>query len=197
MTIADIPMLPITLGNEQVVRPHYEEARKHAQERGVTRTLRTIARLRQHDPLLANLIDEIGMPSKVWLDRSVRLMLENDAHDRAAVREQGGSEREPLTEEFARTIAKADHERTMRDYFSASPEVARQMYYDASEFPATLDTLKLGRGVVIACADYDALERVYGANAGTLVRNENSELWMTATAAEVAEWLTRFCEAWK
>lgn len=189
-------MLPVTLRNEHVVRPHYEAARKFTQERSITQALRTIARLRQHDPLLSDLIDEIGQPSKAWLDRNVKLMMDNDKADRAAVVEAGGSEREALTEELALTVAKADHERIMRDYFSANPEAARQMYYNTGAFPATLDALKLGMGIVIACTDYDALTASHGANTADVVRSEDSDLWQMTTAAEVADWVTRFCEVW-
>lgn len=193
VTVEEIPMLPVTLRNEATIRPHYEAVRKYAQEKAVTATLRNVARLRQNDPNLANLIDEIGQPSQAWIDKQVALMIENDTAEREALQ----LDREPLSVELATKTARADHERQMRTYFTLNPEVGRKLYFDAGTFPATLDALKLGRGVVIACADYDALERAHGANTADLVRDVDGEMWMNATAAEVAAWVTRFCEVWQ
>lgn len=192
--ISDIPILPITLGNEAKVRPHYDAVRSFCQERGVTRYLQTVARLRKRDPQLSDLIDNVGQPSGQWIDKQVLRMLENDAE----FLRESGSDREPLTEEIARKTANEDHSKRLREYFAANPEAMRLLYFDFGAFPTTLEALKFGVGVIIACADYDAVERTHGAETVEAIRaGESSEYWQRATATEVAEWVNRFCEAWQ
>lgn len=194
LRIADIPILPITLGNEAKVRPHYEAVRTFCQERGVTRYLQTVARLRKRDPQLSELIDNVGQASTAWIDKQVLRMLENDAE---FIRESG-SDREPLTEELARKTANEDHSKRLREYFAANPEAMRLLYFDFGAFPTTLEALKYGISIIIACADYEAIERTHGAETANVIRSgEGSEYWQAATATEVAEWVNRFCEAWQ
>lgn len=194
VAISDIPILPITLGNEAKVRPHYEAVRTFCQERGVTRYLQTVARLRKRDPQLSDLIDNVGQASGQWIDKQVLRMLENDSE---FLRETG-SDREPLTEEIARKTANEDHSKRLREYFAANPEAMRFLYFDFGAFPTTLEALKYGVAVIVACADYDAVERRHGAEMVESIRaGESSEYWQAATATEVAEWVNRFCEAWQ
>lgn len=193
MTLDTIPMLPLTLANEQTVRPHYEAVKAFCQERGAARMLRTIAQLRKADPAFAELVDEVGRPNPQWQAEQVRIMLANDA----AFREAGEHKGEPLTEAKAAETAKADHDAKLKTYFAMQPEVARRMYFDFGAFPVTLEALKFGRGVIIACADYDALTAAHGANTADVVRNAESDFWQNVTAPEVAVWMDRFCEAWQ
>jgi len=194
LPISDIPILPITLGNEPKVRPYYEAVRSFCQERGVTRYLQTVARLRKRDPQLSDLIDNVGQPSAQWIDKQVLLMLQNDAE----FLRESGSDREPLTEELARKTANEDHTKRLREYFAANPEAMRLLYFDFGAFPTTLEALKYGIGVIVACADYEAVERTHGAEIAELIKSgEQSQYWQGATAAEVAEWVNRFCEVWQ
>lgn len=193
MTLDTVPMLPLTLANEQTIRPHYDRTKAFCQERGAARMLQTIARLRKADSGFAELVDEVGRPNPSWAEKQVRIMLANDA----AFHEAGEAKGEPLTEAKAAEIVKADHDRVIRDYFTQKPEVARQMYFDFGAFPVTLEALKFGRGVIIACADYDALDAMHGANACELLRSEGSDFWQNVDASEVAAWMDRFCEAWQ
>lgn len=197
-TIADIPIIAITLGNEHKVRPIYDRARAYMQEKNAVYMMRTIARLRAHDPMLGELIDELGRPSAVWMDKQVQTMLDNDEAYRAHQQSEGQEQAQPLTRELATETAKKDHVRIMAEYFTANPEAARQLYFDFGAFPASLEALKMGIDIIRQCTDYDALERAHGANAGGVVRSsDDSDFWQGATAAEVAEWVTRFCERWQ
>ena len=193
MTLDIIPMLPLTLANENAVRPHYDATKAFCQERGAARMLRTIAQLRKADPSFAELVDELGRPNPSWQAEQVRIMLANDA----AFREHGDHKGEALTEAKAAEIAKADHDAKLKTYFAMQPEAARRMYFDFGAFPVTLEALKFGRSVIIACADYNALAATHGASTADVVRDKDSEFWQNVTAPEVAQWMDRFCEAWQ
>lgn len=196
ISIADIPALPITLANEHKVRPFYDKVRTFCQERNAVAMMRIIARLRSADPTLGELIDEVGRPSEVWMLKQVDLMLSNDAAFRANNEAEGIASGPELTRELATETAKKDHARYMTEYFTANPNVSRQLYFDFGAFPATLEGLKFGIGIMRACADYDALQATHGASTADMVRAEHGELWDNATAAEVAVWVNRFCEGW-
>lgn len=193
MTLADIQPLPITLANEHIVRPQYDRVRAFCQERNAVAMLRTVARLRAEDEALAALIDEFGRPSQTWLDKQVRTMLDNDRAYREHVPETSGPE---LTEEVARETAKADHTRILTDYLQSRPDVSRKLYFDFGAFPVTLEGLKFGIDVIRAVGDLNAVEATHGANARILVETD-SEFWQNVTAAEVAAWVSRFCEGWQ
>lgn len=196
LTIADIQPLPITLANEHVIRPHFDKVRAFAQEKNAVGMMRTVARLRVADPMLSDLIDEFGRPSDVWFAKQVDTMISNDAAFREHHTSEGLATTEPLTREMANETAKKDHTRIMSEYFVANPEVARQLYFDFGAYPATLEGLKIGIDTIRHCADLDALERAHGGNARELITTD-SEFWQNVTAAEVAAWVTRFCELWQ
>lgn len=195
-TISDIKPLPITLANEYRVRPFYDKVRAFMQEKNAVAMMRTVARLRVADPMLSELIDEFGRPSDAWYAKQVDVMLSNDAAFREHQQSEGLPTSEPLTRELATETAKADHKRIISEYFVGNPEVARQLYFDFGAFPATLEGLKMGIDTIRGCGDLDALEAAHGANARELVATD-SEFWQNVTAAEVADWVTRFCEAWQ
>ena len=195
-TISDIKPLPITLANEHRVRPFYDKVRAFMQEKNAVAMMRTVARLRVADPMLSELIDEFGRPSDAWFAKQVDVMLSNDAAFREHQQSEGLPTAEPLTRELATETAKADHKRIMSEYFVGNPEVARQLYFDFGAYPVTLEGLKIGIDTIRGCGDLDALEATHGANARELVATD-SEFWQNVTAAEVADWVTRFCEAWQ
>lgn len=198
ISIVDIPALPVTLANEHKVRPVYDRLRTFMQERNAVAMMRTIARLRAHDPMLGELIDEVGRPSAVWMAKQVQTMLDNDAAFREHQASESVETSAPLAREMADATAKADHARIMAEYFRGNPEVARQLYFDFGAFPVSLEGLKVGIDAIRECADYDALERTHGANAANMARsNDEAELWQNATAAEVADWVNRFCGQWQ
>lgn len=195
-TIADIQPLPITLANEHKIRPFYDKVRAFMQEKNAVGMMRTVARLRVADPMLSELLDEFGRPSETWFTKQVDVMLSNDAAFREHQQSEGLPTAEPLTRELAIETAKKDHTRIMSEYFVANPEVARQLYFDFGAFPATLEGLKMGIDTIRGCGDLDALEAAHGGNARELVVTD-SEFWQNVTAAEVAAWVTRFCEDWQ
>lgn len=195
-TISDIKPLPITLANEHRVRPFYDKVRAFMQEKNAVAMMRTVARLRVADPMLSELIDELGRPSDAWYAKQVDVMLSNDAAFREHQQSEGLPTSEPLTRELATETAKADHKRIMSEYFVGNPEVARQLYFDFGAYPVTLEGLKIGIDTIRGCGDLDALEATHGANARELVATD-SEFWQNVTAAEVAAWVTRFCEVWQ
>lgn len=195
-TISDIKPLPITLANEHRVRPFYDKVRAFMQEKNAVAMMRTVARLRVADPMLSELIDEFGRPSDAWYAKQVDVMLSNDAAFREHQQSEGLPTSEPLTRELATETAKADHKRIMSEYFVGNPEVARQLYFDFGAYPVTLEGLKIGIDTIRGCGDLDALEATHGANARELVATD-SEFWQNVTAAEVAAWVTRFCEVWQ
>ena len=203
ITLAQIPHLPVTLANEAKVREHYDRVRTYCQSHGVQQMVRTIARLRGNDPVLRDLIDEVGQPSAAWLERHTTMMLDNDVAERQYTNEQREAmgqtplDSPALTKEQAAEIVKKDHAERMRQYFAVNPEAARQMYFDFGAFPATLDALKVGRGIILGCADWDAVAGKHGAENANVWQDENGECWQTVTATEVAEWVNRFCEAWQ
>lgn len=203
INLADIPHLPVTLGNEATVRKHYDAVRSFCQTQGVQSMLRTIARMRSNDPVLRDLIDEVGQPSAAWIQRQVDLMLSNDQAERNYINEQREAvgqmplDSVPLNKEQATEIARKDHAERMREYFGVNPEAARLLYFNFAAFPSTLDALKLGRDVVIGCADWKAVEAKHGGESVQAWCNVDGEQWQSATATEVAEWVNRFCEAWQ
>lgn len=195
-TIADIQPLPITLANEHKIRPFYDKVRAFMQEKNAVSMMRTVARLRVADPMLSELLDEFGRPSESWFTKQVEVMLSNDVAFREHRQSEGLPTAEPLTRELAIETAKKDHARIMSEYFVANPEVARQLYFDFGAYPVSLEGLKIGIDTIRGCGDLDALEATYGANARESVVTD-SEFWQNVTAAEVAAWVTRFCEAWQ
>jgi hypothetical protein len=195
MRVEEIPMLPLTLGNEQTIRPYYERVRDYCQTHGVQQMVRTIARLRANDPALHALIDEAGRPSDVWIAKQVTTMLANDKMAREF--NELAKDVPELTREAAEAIARKDHEKAMTDYFGMNPGAAQKLYFDFAAFPETLAALKLGRDVIIGCADYDAVDAAHGSENAQALADAESDFWKAAQASEVAAWINNFRAVWQ
>ena len=174
----EVPHKDVTLRNAEILNGWADKIKTKIRQGNQAEMTRYFVKLTKDHPELAELLDMDGSWNPQEFER--RMQGYRDFHNRAI--EETGEEVEFDEERYAAKV-REDMKQAMQRLLKDTPVIAKMMHFVVPAYPADIHSLPMGIECIKACAKAEALDGI------------TDDDWQDVSAAEVADWVTNFCNA--